>query len=533
MDISNSISINAQFIVASSSGVTPPLDDYTGAQTAYSIARKLRTAYAGSAIRVRRSSDSTELDIGFDASGNLDESALTTHTGAGSGFIVKAYDQSGNGLDWVQATANKQPRIVNSGTVDKVNGKPAMFSDTTASSQDNLKATVTTSAIATAFHVFKSTRLTTNTNSAAASAYYGLTQSGGAATNYAGLVAPLPTTYVNGSSIGNTRGDLYTATTGAQVITAFTSLILTNAAWNNYNTDYTANDTYSAPDYIQETIIYNSDKSSDRAAIEANINEYYSIHGDKLLDIHIGAQTAYSISRLLRTAYTGDAIRVRRSSDDAELDIGFDGSGNLDESALTTHTGAGDGFVVKAYDQSGNSNDWVQAIANLQPRIVSSGTVDKVNSKPAMWSDATGGSQDVLTATLTGSATTTAFHVYKNTRSTGCVNAGDSSNFYGLILSSASTNYSLVGTPSTYINGSIIGTSRTNLLDATLNIHVVNSYTSLVLNGLKWLSFNTDYIASDTYATPTYIQETIIYDSDKSANRAAIETNINDYYAIY
>jgi len=43
------------------------LDLYPGATVAYSL-RKLRTAYSGSAIRVRRSSDNTEQDFGFDSS---------------------------------------------------------------------------------------------------------------------------------------------------------------------------------------------------------------------------------------------------------------------------------------------------------------------------------------------------------------------------------------------------------------------------------------------------------------------------------
>jgi hypothetical protein len=40
------------------------LDTYSGAAVAYSL-RKLRTAYSGSAIRVRRSSDNAEQDFGF------------------------------------------------------------------------------------------------------------------------------------------------------------------------------------------------------------------------------------------------------------------------------------------------------------------------------------------------------------------------------------------------------------------------------------------------------------------------------------
>jgi hypothetical protein len=102
-----------------------------------------------------------------------------------------------------------------------------------------------------------------------------------------------------------------------------------------------------------------------------------------VLDNITSAVLAFSVARKLRTAYTGSAIRVRRSSDNAEQDIGFDGSGNLDESALTTFVGANDGFVTTLYDQVG-SNDAVMATAADQPRIVASGVVVKMLSKPAI-----------------------------------------------------------------------------------------------------------------------------------------------------
>lgn len=68
-------------------------------------------------IRVRRSSDSTESDIGFSGDA-LDVSALLTFCGAGSGYIRTIYDQTGNGEDYYQTVAGAQPRIVNSGSYD-------------------------------------------------------------------------------------------------------------------------------------------------------------------------------------------------------------------------------------------------------------------------------------------------------------------------------------------------------------------------------------------------------------------------------
>lgn len=110
-----------------SGGVAPPapllLDTYTGATAAYSL-RKLRSDYTGNCIRVRRSSDSAEQDIGF-ASGAVDTTSLLTFCGAGDGFVVTRYDQAGSN-DQTQAVAASQPKIVSSGAVIQTNGKPAI-----------------------------------------------------------------------------------------------------------------------------------------------------------------------------------------------------------------------------------------------------------------------------------------------------------------------------------------------------------------------------------------------------------------------
>jgi hypothetical protein len=114
---------------ASTAALPCLLDDVgVAAHDAYGL-RKLRTAYAGKSIRVRRSSDNTELDIGF--SGNdLDTAALLTFAGAGSAFVKTWYDQSGNARDFTQATTTAQPRIVNAGVLDIVTGgRPKMVFD--------------------------------------------------------------------------------------------------------------------------------------------------------------------------------------------------------------------------------------------------------------------------------------------------------------------------------------------------------------------------------------------------------------------
>jgi hypothetical protein len=105
--------------------VEPPLlDIYPNAAAAYSL-RKLRSAYTGNAIRVRRSNDNSEQDIGFGLFG-IDTAALLSFVGANNGFVVTWYDQSGNNRNASQTTQANQPQIVSSGSLITENGKVAI-----------------------------------------------------------------------------------------------------------------------------------------------------------------------------------------------------------------------------------------------------------------------------------------------------------------------------------------------------------------------------------------------------------------------
>lgn len=91
---------------------------------AYSL-RKLREIYTGNCIRVRRSSDNTEQNIGF-LNGQLDTISLLSFVGNSSGFVTTWYDQSGNGRNAIQTSYILQPRIMNNGVLDTKNGKPTI-----------------------------------------------------------------------------------------------------------------------------------------------------------------------------------------------------------------------------------------------------------------------------------------------------------------------------------------------------------------------------------------------------------------------
>lgn len=102
------------------------LDTVPGASLALSL-RKLRSAYAGYCIRIRRSSDNAELDIGF-VNNVVDIATILTFIGAGSGYIVTWYDQSGNANNAGQGSATAQPLFVVDGGED-IKYKPVIELD--------------------------------------------------------------------------------------------------------------------------------------------------------------------------------------------------------------------------------------------------------------------------------------------------------------------------------------------------------------------------------------------------------------------
>lgn len=100
-----------------------------------------------------------------------------------------------------------------------------------------------------------------------------------------------------------------------------------------------------------------------------------------LLDIVPGASVAYSLRKLSKN-YLGAAIRVRRSSDNTEMNIGFYSSGYLNTTELLSFVGNNDGFITTWYDQSGNNINAIQTSSSAQPQIVSVGDTINYNNKP-------------------------------------------------------------------------------------------------------------------------------------------------------
>jgi hypothetical protein len=272
-----------------------------------------------------------------------------------------------------------------------------------------------------------------------------------------------------------------------------------------------------------------------------------TVGGALLLDLYPNAAAAYSL-RKLRTAYTGSAIRVRRSSDNTEQDIGFTALGVLDESALTTFCGVGNGFVTTWYDQSGNARNVSQGTAANQLDIVSNGIVILQGAKPCLRN--TTNTFKNLSASFGVTVTNpqtflisniTAFDINTGGYSGHWLdfgNAAANNHFITPISDPGSFNDSFSSTRRKF--GTFVANYNQNYLECYENISTI---TTRFLNNID-RGNNTFTVATTTVLTigggSTAIaraigtcQEIIIYANGNSSNRTAISDNINTHYAIY
>lgn len=253
-----------------------------------------------------------------------------------------------------------------------------------------------------------------------------------------------------------------------------------------------------------------------------------------LMDSYSGAAAAYSLRKVYST-YEGSAINVRRSSDNATQDIGFDGY-ILDEAALLSFVGAGDGYVTTWYDQSGNGNDATQSTASNQPQIVSSGSTITFNGK----SGVDFGAGDLLTCTLSTAITqpSTYYTVFENAQA-----AGTQRHYVEISDPNYVIGKSVLDKPFQYAGTFLYGATTLTTGAQYLQSGLFNTSSSILrLNGAQDASGNNGALTSATAmsiggngANPIIgiIQEYIAYNTDESSEFSNVESKINTYYNIY
>ena len=258
--------------------------------------------------------------------------------------------------------------------------------------------------------------------------------------------------------------------------------------------------------------------------------------GNLLLDLYPDSAAAYSL-RKLRTSYTGNAIRVRRSSDNTEINIGFV-LNVLDTATLLTFCGAGNGFITIWYDQSGNARDAIQATTAKQPQIVSSGVVIIINTKPSVFFNAT---YFLLhTSNPLTYSDFSAFLVDKYNSVPGNVFVGYSKidiAFNANLFQIADRDIAPIKTYSPVLTGLVLHNSISTVSGATTTAraflnNVDKGTGSRNLTSTK-TSISIGASETGTFGANQNISEFILYSSDQSANRNGINTNINTFYTIY
>jgi len=248
-----------------------------------------------------------------------------------------------------------------------------------------------------------------------------------------------------------------------------------------------------------------------------------------LLDLFPNAAVAYSL-RKLRTAYSGSAIRVRRSSDNTEQNIGFVGN-NLDTTSLLAFCGAGNGFVTTWYDQSGNSRNATQSNALEQAIIVTGGSleVDSIGKPTTVWSSS------FYSIPSFSSAQPLLQSVVIN-KMTGTVN--------GLATTSASSPCALFWDTSSNLRTTLNSAFTHSNLNVTGRFNILTSRVSGVVfarrNGVELISSSNSGSANFnnwgrqvSIRTTGQYQELVYWGQDYNGVRIEIETNINSHYNIY
>jgi hypothetical protein len=241
---------------------------------------------------------------------------------------------------------------------------------------------------------------------------------------------------------------------------------------------------------------------------------------------------AYSLRKLTPNAV--NCIRVRRSSDNAEQDIGFVANvpnSPIDTTALLAFVGAGNGFVTTWYDQSTGGVNFTQSTGNLQPQIVASGAVSLLNSLPTItltaaqyWERAVF-TNKILDIYCVTTSTQTLFVKF-----TGVALNGAGYSYVSQNGSSSSFLFESYGTPTLFANNTqFTGTTRNdvfNFLNGTkIEVQQRGNTTSWTFFRFGWYTSGAEFAGSAS--------ELIFYDTDVSANRTNRVNNQNTYYNVF
>lgn len=375
-------------------GGTSLFSSYGAPYAMYSV-RKLNPNYAGAALAVYNPNTSALVDIGFDRQGNLDIEALERIANGAELCVDKWYDQSGNGHDLTAATNLTRPTIYWSSGIENQSGVPSL---------NFAKAKIKHGSVS-GFNIGNPAQLNVGTIAAVANGTTGFLFGGydgspqlkltdNHTAGFSQTVSATQFTFAGtadnmnqciGVSFG-TDGNvgMVNATISTSAYVAPTNVIY-NVGYNNGTSGFSG--------WMSEMVIYPTALTQAQLTkVQNNQGEYFGVRfagsastvsaGD-YLGLVKQSKAAYAL-RKINQDYTGNCVRIYRSSDSTYADIGFAANGWVDTATLLTFVGTGNGYIDTWYDQSGNSNNAI-AGAGERPAIVVSGSLVTSAGLPSAW----------------------------------------------------------------------------------------------------------------------------------------------------
>ena len=276
-------------------------------------------------------------------------------------------------------------------------------------------------------------------------------------------------------------------------------------------------------------------------------------------DLFPGALGAYSL-RKLNPNYSGPAVKIRRTSDNAEADVAFDSNGEVSENSVVTITNfpispttlglfinVNPVTVVKLYDQSLNNNHFTQLTNSRQPIIADAGNLVTSNGKAGIqFRKANSTSLAMPEDSLVGLSSLSYFMAFNP--------AADVDSIFSAASSFSSYILDVYYFRSQYIYGIDAGEIVTEAPpppfdQTTLHSFLVNSAGSaLYVDGQERATFDgsTSFLQTaglsptlgafhggDGGHSTFILSEFILYNSDQGVNLSGIQENINSNYSIY
>ena len=516
------------------------LDGMSGLMGAYSL-RKLIGTWTGGAILVRRSLDNAESSIGFDAVGDLDQSALTSFVRPTiTGYVLDQYSGSSVGL-----------------SLRKISGSYSGSAIRVRRSGDNAEQNIGFSG--------------DNLDTASLLSFVGY--------NNIALYS---------EEFDNANWNKYiTTVTSNQAIApdgTMTADLLSEASANNYHTlsnginlPFAVGTSWNVSLYIKKgpgtsapnTIILGFPSSgtstfphpcvlfdiSSGVVLDSLNASNDSNFGSSIVDAGngwwrcsvwgtvtvAGNRLQHGVIRFNNNLNTISGTAYAGNSQTNIYMWGWQFQKALNDTSVlttqpytkTTATAGGNGFVTTWYDQSGNGLNATQITAGSQPQIVSNGSILLQGGKPSIKYD---GSNDYMTISTFTASVKTIFALFQHNgvdsydgivtaRPTGEVNLGLASDERsGFTMAYSQTTIDSFNSTSFYVNS-----FQTKILESTNGLNYTVYIKSNSLGGVKNFIIGSDILGGGRWLNGS-VNEIIMYSNDLTSDRNNFVGNINTYY---